>query len=142
MKKDENAFFDIAMGSEGVEVRERVGSSLLGKLSNISKKNIGVYKDHRLSVTENANGSKLDRLKTEVIAIFHNEGLKITIDTNLTTADFLNVTLDLFSGKCYPYRKSNDRPFYVKAISNDPSTIFKQLLTMLNTRLLSLNTCL
>ena len=55
MKKDENAFFDIAMGSEGVEVRERVGSSLLGKLSNISKKNIGVYKDHRLSVTENAN---------------------------------------------------------------------------------------
>ena len=53
-------------------------------------------------VLKNANGSKHDRLRKDVIAIFHNEGLKITIDTNLTTTDFLDVTLDLFTGKYYP----------------------------------------
>ena len=52
-------------------------------------------------VLKNANGSKLDCLRKDVIAIFHNEGLKITIDTNLTTTDFLDVTLDLFTGKYY-----------------------------------------
>ena len=50
-----------------------------------------------LSVIENANGRKLDRVRKDVIAIFHNEGLKITIDKNLATTDFLDVTLDLFT---------------------------------------------
>ena len=44
------------------------------------------------SVIENANGRKLDRLRKDIIAIFHNEGLKITINTTLTTTDFLDVT--------------------------------------------------
>ena len=80
-------------------------------------------------------------MRKDIIAIFHNEGLKITSDTNFTTTDFLDVTLDLCTGKYYPYRKPNDRPLYVNANSNHPPTILKQLPTMVNTRLslLSIN---
>ena len=143
MEKGENALFDVTMGShDGAEICELVGIYLLGKLSNIiDRNNIGLYRDDGLCVIENANGPKLDRLRKDIIAIFHNEGLKITTDTNLTTTDFLDVTLDLCTGKYYPYRKPNDRLLYVNANSNHPPTILKQLPTMVNTRLslLSIN---
>ena len=42
---------------------------------------------------ENLNRPKRDCWRKDIIAISHNEGLKITIDTNLTTTDFLDVTL-------------------------------------------------
>ena len=77
-----------------------------------------------MSPIENTNGPKLDRLRKDVIAIFYNEGLKIAIDTYLTTTDFLDVTLDLFTGKYFPYRKPNDNPLYVNAHSNHPTNIF------------------
>ena len=44
---------------------------------------MGLYRDDWLSVIENANGPKLDRLRKNVIAVFHNEELKITIDTQI-----------------------------------------------------------
>ena len=96
----------------------------------IDKKNIGLYRDGRLSIIENANGPKLDGLRKDVIAIFHNVGLKITIDTNLTTTDFLDITLHLFTEKYYRYRKPNNYPLCVNANTNHPSTISKQLPTM------------
>ena len=69
---------------------------LIRKLSNIiGKKNIDLCKDDRLSVIENVNGPKLDPLRKDVLTIFDNEELKINIDTNLTTTNFLNVALDL-----------------------------------------------
>ena len=114
-----------------------LGIYLLRKISNvIDKKNIGLYRDEGLSVIENANGRKLDRLEKDIITIFHNEGLNITMVTNLTTKDFLYVTSNLFTGKYYAFRKLNDRS--LNANSNNPTTILKQLPTMVNTRLSSL----
>ena len=104
----------------------------------IDKEKIGFYRDGGLSVIENANGPKLDRLRKYIIGIFHNEGLEITIDRNLTTADFLDLTLDLFTRKYFPYRKQNDRPLYVNANSNQPPDILEQLPSMVNIRLSSL----
>ena len=93
--KGENALFGVTKGSpDGAEFCELVGIYLLGQLSNIiDKENIGLYRDDGLSVIENANELKLNRWRKDAIPIFHNEGLKITIDTNLTTTDFLDVTL-------------------------------------------------
>ena len=66
--------------------------------------------------------------------------LNITIDTNLTTTDFLDVTLDLFTGKYYPYRKPNDRPlYYVNSNSNHPSIMLKQLPKMVSLSSSSIN---
>ena len=57
-------------------------------------------------VIENANGPKLDRLRKDVTAIFYNDGLKITIDKNLTTTDFLDLYLrSIFFGK---YENTSD----------------------------------
>ena len=141
MKKGENPLFDVTMGSsDGAELCEFVGIYLLGKLSRIiDSEDIGLYRDDGLASIKNANGPKLDRLRKDIIAIFQNEGLKITIDTNLTTTDFLDVTLDLNTGKYYPYRKPNDRPLYVNTDSNHPPTILKQLPKMINSRLSSLS---
>ena len=91
-----------------------------------------------MSVFENTSEPKFDRLRKDVIAVFHNEVLNITIDTNLTTSDFIEITLDLFTGKQYPYRKPSDNSLYVNAISNHPPIISKQLPKMVKTHLSSL----
>ena len=92
---------------DDAEVCELVCIHLLGKLSNIiDKEKVGLFRGDRLSVVENTNGPNLHHFRKDVIAIFHNEGLKITIDTNLTSTNFLDVTLDLFTGKYFPYRKT------------------------------------
>ena len=134
MKKGDNPLFDVTMGSnDGAEICEFVGIYLLGKLSTIiDSVDIGLYRDDGLASIKNANGPKLDRLRKDIIAIFKNEGLKILIDTNLTTTDFLDVTLDLKTGKYYPYRKPKDHPLYVNTDSNHPPTILKQLPKMIN----------
>ena len=116
----------------------------LGTLSNIiDKEKIGLYIDlyidDRLSVIENANRPKLDRLIKDEMVIFHTEGLKIAINTNLITVDFLDVTFDLFTGKYFPYRKTNDSPLYANANINHPPNILEQLPTMVNIRVSSLS---
>ena len=74
IKKGENALFDVTMGlHDSAKVCQLVGTYLLGKLSNIiDQKKFGLYRVDELSVIENASGPKLDRLRKDVIAIFHN----------------------------------------------------------------------
>lgn len=74
-----------------------------------------------------------------MVKIDHSEGLKITIDTNLTITDFLDVTFDLKTGIYYPFRKPNDKPLYINANSNHPPTILKQLPKMINKRISGLS---
>jgi hypothetical protein len=129
IKKGQNPMFDVTMGCyDGAEVCELVGLYLLDKLSPlIAKAQIGLYRDDGLSVIYNPNGPKLDKLRKEIIKIFKAEGLNITIETNLTTTDFLDVSLDLSTGKYYPFRKPNDKPLYINASSNHPPSIIMQL---------------
>lgn len=108
-------------------------------MSNTDKINIGLHKQDKLSVIEIGNGLNLDCLRKGVIGIFHNKRLKITVDTNLSTTDILDVTLDPFHGKYYAYRKPDNRPRNENANSNNPKTILKQLPTMVNKRLSSLS---
>ena len=76
-----DSMFDVSMGSyDGAEVCELVGFYLLDKLSPlIVRENAGLYRDDGLAVVKNSNGPKLDRLRTDIIAIFKNGGLSITI---------------------------------------------------------------
>ena len=124
---------------DGVEVCELVGIYLLGKLSSIIDKENGLCRDDGWSAIQNTNGLIPNRFRKDVTAIFHNEGLKIAIDTNLTTTDFLDVTLDLFTGKYFPYRVPNDSPLYVNANSNHGPNILEQIPTMVNMRISSLS---
>ena len=137
IKKGDNPTFDVTMGCyDGAEVCELVGLYMLMKLSAIiDKSQIGLYRDDGLSVVRNANGPKLDKMRKEIVKVFKSEGLKITIETNLTSTDFLDVSFDLNTGKYFPYRKPNDNPLYINANSNHPPSIIKELPTMINKRL-------
>ena len=96
---------------------------------------IGLYRDDGLAIIPQANGPKLDRIRKKNTALFKEEGLKITIETNLVEVDFLDVTLNLDSGKYFPFRKPNDTPLYINKQSNHPPTIIKELPRIINRRL-------
>ena len=133
--------FDVTMGCyDGAEGCELVGLYLLDKLSSlIEKSQTGLYRDDGLSVIHNANGPKLDKLRKEIIKIFKTEGLNITIETNLTTTDFLDVSFDLSTGKYYPFRKPIDKPLYINASSNHPPSIIMQIPKMISKRISDLS---
>eukprot|EP00117_Sycon_ciliatum_P035757 scpid105136/ scgid0243/ len=67
--------------------------------------------------------------------MFNSLGLKITIQANLKSVDFLDITLDLRTGKYRPYRKPNDRPLYVHHKSNHPPIIIQNLPSSISRRL-------
>ena len=46
----------------------------------------------------------LDRMRKDITSIFKNDGLSITIETNLIEIDFLDVTFNLSAGKYFPFR--------------------------------------
>ena len=97
--------FDVTMGSyDGAEICELVGLYLLNQLSTvIDKSSVGLYRDDGLAAINNANGPKLDRIRKDIIALFKEEGLSITIETNLIETDFLDVTFNLATKKYFPF---------------------------------------
>ena len=141
VKKGPNSLFDVTMGCfDGAEVCELVGLYLLSKLSAlVNKASIGLYRDDGLAVVSNISGPTLDRLRKRITALFKEENLSITIETNLFSTDFLDVTLDLQREKYYPYRKPNNKLSYINARSNHPPTIIKELPIMVNKRISDLS---
>ena len=122
------------MGSfDGTEICEIVGMYLLENLSPLlEKENFGLYRDDGLATVNNSIGPVLDRIKKDIISIFKNEGLSITIETNLIETDLLDVTFNLLTGKYFPFRKVNNKPLYINAKSNHPLTIKQELPKMIN----------
>ena len=133
--------FDVTMGSfDGTQVCELVGLYLLDKLSKLlGKDNVGLYRDDGLAAVKSTSGPVLDKMRKNIITFFKNEGLGITIDTNLIETDFLDVTFNLATGKFFPYRKPTNIPPYINVKSNHPTSIIKDLPKMTNKRLSDLS---
>ena len=113
---------------------------MLNKLAPlIGTKNVGLYRDDGLAVIHQADGPNMDRIRKDIITLFKSEGLSITIDTNLTETDFLDVSLNLEMDDFFPYRKQNNTPLYIYSESNHPCSIIKQLPSMTNKRILNLS---
>ena len=76
--------FDVTMGClDGAESCELVGLFLLHKLEPIiNKTHIGLYRDDGLAVL-NSPGSEFDRVRKDIVRIFKEMGLRVTIKTNL-----------------------------------------------------------
>ena len=136
IKKSDNNF-DVTMGSyDGAETCELVGLYLLHKISNIiPQQSVGLYRDDGLAAIEHGNGPMLDRIRKDLHQYFKDEGLKIKVELNKTTVDFLDTTLNLKDGSYKPYRKPNDTPLYIHKLSNHPPNIIKNLPDMINKRL-------
>lgn len=137
MKKEGGGLFDVTMGSyDGAEVCELVGIFVLTQLpQQFRAGNTGLYRDDGLSVFRKMSGSAAERAKKDLSAHFKTLGLRITAQANLKTTNFLDLTLNLRSGKYYPYRKPNDRPVYIHRLSNHPPAILKQLPAAVSRRL-------
>ena len=136
-KKDDDDLFDVTQGSyDGAEVCENIGLFLLHSLSNrFGKDNYGLYRDDGLAALSSCSGPQADKARKDLIKIFKDNGLNITVETNLIATDFLDVHFDLQNGIYKPFRKPNDTPLYVNAGSNHPPNIIKQLPLMIGRRI-------
>ena len=129
VKKGASEDFDVPMGCfDGVEVCELVRTFILNKLKNVFQRNtFGLYRDDGLAAIKDLPGPEIERLKKNVVTTFKDCGLNITIEANIHTVNYLDVTFDLRKDTYLPYRKPHNPPVYVNNCSNHPPTVIKQL---------------
>ena len=118
------------MGSyDGAEICELVGLYILHKLGEkYGKERISLYRDDGLACFENTSGPEVERIRKAFIKLFKNEfSLNIVSDANIKVVNFLDLTLNLSTGKYEPYNKPNNKPLYISVKSNHPPNIIKNL---------------
>ena len=128
IKKNGDPDFDVTMGSfDGAELCELVGLYILHILGEkYGKHRIGLYRDDGLACFGYTSGPQADRIRKDFIKIFKEDfDLSITCETNLKAVNFVDVTLNLATGKQQPYNKSDNNPLYIKIPSNHPPNIIK-----------------
>ena len=114
------------MGSfDGAETHELVDCYILSRLSEKHGNSIGLYRDDRLSAF-NKKPQEIEQIKKDICKIFRDNDLKITVEANLSNVNFLDVTLDLKSGKHSPYTKGNTT-LYVHKQSDHPPSILRNI---------------
>ena len=141
VKKDNDDLFDVTMGSfDGSEVCELVGLFILNDLTNkYGTNNIGLYRDDGLAIFKNTTGPQAERTRKEIARCFKEHGLKITIQSNLKSVNYLDITLNLTNGLFQPFRKPNDEPLYINTKSNHSPIAMKQIPAAINRRLSALS---
>ena len=136
--KKGNKNFDVTMGSfDGAEICELVGIYLLSQLTGL-KLNLGLYRDDGLAVTD-LKPRQAELEKKKVCQIFKENGLRITIEANVESVNFLDINMNLKTGLYKPYIKPNETPLYVHAQSNHPPAILKNIPKSINNRLSSIS---
>ena len=78
-------------------------------------------------------------MKKDIILKFKNEGLSITLETNVIETGFLDVTFNLLAGKYFPFRNFNSKTLNINAKSKYSYTITKELLKMISKRVADLS---
>ena len=85
------------------------------------------YQSAQLVGLYNTNIKTNTKLVDFLLKIFKNNGLSITVKTNIKTGDFLDIHFDLVKGVYQPYKQPNDDPLYINIKCNHPSSILQQL---------------
>ena len=135
-KRNTDNTFDVTMGScDGAEVCELVGLFILNHLKDQFGENVGLYRDDGLAVVNTKSGRLCDKVRKKLIRTFDDLGLKITVLTNQTRTNFLDLTFDLTNGTHNPYRKPNDESLYINSSSNHPPSIIRELPKSINKRI-------
>ena len=124
--KREGEEFDVTMGSYyGAETTDLVGLFLLHQLQHLPV-DLGLYRDDGLAVSALTN-RLTEKLWQQIKKVYEDNGLKVTAEVNKKVVNFLDVTLDLTTGRHKPYMKPNTTPLYVSSLSNHPPTIIKNI---------------
>ena len=89
--------FDVTVGSvDEAEVCELVGLLLLLKMKHLfGCKCVLLYGDDGIAVLNNISRLKTDRTQKQLIKLFQDYGMKISVESNLTQTDDLDATLNL-----------------------------------------------
>ena len=77
------------------------------------------------------------RYKDSVILSYN--GLRITVEANKKTINFLDITFDLTSNSYKPFMKPNNKLLYVNCQSNHPPALPKNIPANINKRLTSIS---
>ena len=93
----------------------------------------GLYRDDGLGIIK-VTPREVENIKKSLCSIFQKYSLKITIEANKKLVNFLDVTLNLNTGKFHPYSKPNNTPLYVHNKSNHP-TMLRNIPLAINKRL-------
>ena len=64
----------------------------------------------------------LDRIRKKLPKCFKEENLNIEVMINMSEVNFLDVNLNIATGKIKPFRKPNNSLQYIHAESNHPKT--------------------
>ena len=105
----------------------------------IDKSTVGLYSDDGLAAKKNVNGPKLDRIRKDIIALFKEGGISVTIEIHFTGTDFLDVSFNLATKKYFPFQKVNNTPLYINAFYNHPHTIITEFLKIIHKRISDLS---
>lgn len=126
--------FDVTMGSyDGAESCELVGLYILSQLQDLEI-NVGLYRDDGLAICDKSP-KETEHIKKKICEVFKKNKLNITINANMKTIDFLDITMDLVTGIHKPYMKPNNTPLYVHKQSNHPPNIIRNIPESINRRL-------
>ena len=93
-----------------------------------------MYRDDGLAISH-STPRQTELIKKEICAIFARNNLKITIEANKKTVDFLDITLDLTTGTYKPFMIPYNTLLYVHKDSNHPPSITKNIPESINKRL-------
>ena len=140
VKRSTDPMFDVTMGSsDGAEICELVDLFLLNKLVlQLGNCNVGHYRDDGLALIPGTNGRDADVARKRLVKVFDQVGLRITAEVNHQIVNFLDITLNLNSGKFTHYRKPNNvNPQYIDSRSNYHLSIIKQVPKSINQRISS-----
>ena len=104
------------MGSfDGEEICELVDVYILNVFSEkekYEKERVVLHKETGLASFENVSGCQAEKIRKDVIKIFKQEfNLNITSETKLKILNFLDITLNLLTGKYQPYNKRAMIPY-------------------------------
>ena len=123
------------MGSyDGAETCELVGLFILDKLSTKFGSDVGLYRDDGLAAIK-STPQAIERKKKELCKTFNEIGLKITVEANMITTNYLDTTLNLEKESYHPYMKPGNKPLYIDIKSNHPPCILRNVPDSINKRL-------
>ena len=74
------------------------------------------------------SGPQSEKVKKELQVLFKEFGLNLIIESNKTTVDDLDSTLNLLDGTYKPYQKSENTLQYIHKESDHPPNTIKQIL--------------
>ena len=80
-----------------------------------------------LIIVDKRTPKKCDDIRKRLYKLFDEFGFRLDITTDLKIIDYLDVTLNLYSGTVSPFRKRNQDLRYVDRGSNHPTQVFKHV---------------